>query len=66
MKIRNKIQGLVIPAQAGIHVEAIYQRYLQAFKKGAYNYIKEEQDPMTQTKYSKKIFFRRFFCTAII
>jgi len=39
---RNKIQGLVIPAKAGIHVEEIYQHYLQAFKKGVFNYIKEE------------------------
>jgi len=39
---QNKIQGLVIPAKAGIHVEAIYQQYLKAFKKGVFNYIKEE------------------------
>src|SRR5208337_249607 len=53
---KNKIAGVkylstVIPAQAGIQnendVEAIYHRYLQAFKKGVYNYIKEDQDPMT-------------------
>ena len=31
---QNRIQGLVIPAKAGIHpVEPIYQPYLQAFKK---------------------------------
>lgn len=28
--------------------ERIYQQYLHAFKKGAYNYIKEDVDPMTQ------------------
>ena len=57
---KNKIQGLVIPAKAGIqnknNVEAIYQRYLQAFKKGAYNYIKEEQDPITQQMVPRKYF----------
>ncbi|MBF0511129.1 MAG: hypothetical protein HQL13_02250 [Candidatus Omnitrophica bacterium] len=34
----------------------IYQRYLQAFKKGAYNYIKEEEDPLTQSVIPKKYF----------
>src|SRR5208283_224551 len=37
-------------------VEAIYQRYLKAFKKGVYNYIKEEQDPGTQTIIPRKYF----------
>jgi diguanylate cyclase (GGDEF)-like protein len=37
-------------------VEIIYQRYLQAFKKGVYNYIKEEQDPMTMEMIPKKYF----------
>ncbi len=36
--------------------EHIYQRYLKAFKKGAYNYIKEEIDPMT-----KEMVPRRYF-----
>ena len=36
--------------------ELIYQRYLQAFKKGAYNYIKEEMDPATQQMIPKKYF----------
>ena len=39
----------VIPAKAGIHnkndVETIYHQYLQAFKKGVYNYIKEDPTP---------------------
>ena len=50
----------VIPAKAGIQnkndVEAIYQRYLQAFKKGVYNYIKEEIDPATQETIPRKYF----------
>jgi len=36
--------------------EKIYQRYLRAFKKGVYNYIKEEQDPITQETVPKKYF----------
>jgi GGDEF domain-containing protein len=37
-------------------IELIYQRYLQAFKKGAYNYIKEELDPVTQATIPRKYF----------
>ncbi len=36
--------------------QVIYQRYLQAFKKGAYNYIKEEQDPITQQLVPRQYF----------
>ena len=36
--------------------ELIYRRYLQAFKKGAYNYIKEDIDPVTQTAVPRKYF----------
>ncbi len=69
---KNKIVGVqytstviprsppVIPAKAGIQnnndIEAIYQRYLQAFKKGVYNYIKEEIDPLTQQSIPRKYF----------
>jgi len=62
---KNKVKGVeytdsVIPAKAGIQnkgdVEGIYQQYLQAFKKGVYNYIKEETDPTTQQIISKKYF----------
>lgn len=37
-------------------VESIYQQYLKAFKKGVYNYIKEEQDPVTQQMVPRKYF----------
>ena len=37
-------------------VDLIYQQYLQAFKKGAYNYIKEEQDPASLRMIPKKYF----------
>jgi len=36
--------------------DMIYQRYLKAFKKGVYNYIKEEPDPMTQEMVPRKYF----------
>jgi GGDEF domain-containing protein len=34
----------------------IYERYLQAFKRGTYNFIKEEQDPVTQEVIPRKYF----------
>ena len=37
-------------------VEKIYQRYLQAFKKGAFNYIKEDMDSVTQEIIPRKYF----------
>jgi len=51
---KNKVAGISIrdPQEK----ERIYQRYLQAFKKGVYNYIKEEQDPMTQEVIPRKYF----------
>jgi len=36
--------------------EKIYQRYLAAFKKGVYNYIKDDQDPVTQQAVPRKYF----------
>jgi len=45
-----------IPGKSPNDVEQIYQHYLQAFKKGAYNYIKEEQDPITQHLIPRKYF----------
>ncbi len=43
-------------ASVPINVEHIYQQYLTAFKKGVYNYIKEEQDPTTQQIVPRKYF----------
>jgi len=51
---KKKVAG--VDYKESLNIEAIYQRYLQAFKKGAYNYIKEEQDPMTQQIVPKKYF----------
>ena len=61
---KNKIKGLSFQDEKQLSSpnvlvgdpEHIYQRYLQAFKKGAYNYIKEEIDPMTQETIPRKYF----------
>jgi len=61
---KNKIQGLSFPIKNKMSSpnalirdpEHIYQQYLQAFKKGVYNYIKEEHDPMTQEIIPRKYF----------
>jgi len=37
-------------------IGSIYEQYLQAFKKGVYNYIKEEQDPITRQVIPRKYF----------
>ena len=50
---KNKVAGI---GHNHNDVELIYQRYLQAFKKGAYNYIKEEVDPSTQETVPRKYF----------
>src|SRR5262249_38748086 len=64
-KIRDSIlEGVYVDKNkvAGVNnddpqeTQKIYERYLRAFKKGVYNYIKDEQDPMTQTIISKKYF----------
>ena len=34
----------------------IYQQYLKAFKKGVYNYIKEEPDPISGQAMPRKYF----------
>ncbi len=36
--------------------EAIYQQYLRAYKKGVFNYIKEDIDPVTQETLPRKYF----------
>ena len=51
---KNKIAG--VGYKKSINIEAIYQHYLQAFKKGVYNYIKEEKGPMNQDTVPRKYF----------
>ena len=62
---KNKVAGVryastAIPSRTGIRfkndVEGLYQVYLRAFKKGVYNYIKDEQDPITQEIVPRKYF----------
>ncbi len=71
---KNKIKGLSFPnanqtlsspnASVG-DPEHIYQQYLQAFKKGVYNYIKEEIDPITQETIPRKYFSGGVTCLGI-
>ncbi|MBF0483895.1 MAG: hypothetical protein HQL25_04220 [Candidatus Omnitrophica bacterium] len=51
---KNKIAGINIkdPKEA----EKIWAKYVESFKKGAYNYIKEEYDPVNQTIIPRKYF----------
>ncbi len=51
---KSKIAG--VSAGDPTEKNKIYAQYLNAFKKGAYNYIKEEQDPL-----SKQIVPRKYF-----
>ncbi len=52
---KNKVKGvdLTDPTMA---LQKVYKQYLKAFKKGAYNYIKEEIDPVTQQMIPRKYF----------
>jgi hypothetical protein len=50
---KNKVAGVGYQNSSPL---AIYQRYLKAFKKGVYNYIKEEIDPVTQETIPRKYF----------
>lgn len=36
--------------------EKVYEQYLEAFKKGVYNYIKEDEDPAAHKMMSRKYF----------
>ncbi len=51
---KNKVAGVNIDDPH--EKQKIYEQYLVAFKKGAYNYIKEEVDPATQEMIPKKYF----------
>ncbi|MDD3375478.1 MAG: hypothetical protein PHY73_07155, partial [Candidatus Omnitrophica bacterium] len=51
---QNKLKGLDLDEQ-GIK-EKIYQQYLEAYKKGAYNYIKPEYDQYTKKNIPRKYF----------
>ncbi len=51
---KNKIAGINIEDPQ--EKQKIYEQYVKAFKKGVYNYIKEEQDPATGTMIPRKYF----------
>ncbi len=53
---KNKTAGIQYSSNNKNDVQLIYQRYLQAFKKGAYNFIKEETDPLSQEMIPRKYF----------
>ncbi len=50
---KSKVKGVDQDPRAN---QAIYEQYLQAFKKGVFNYIKEENDPYTQQVIPRKYF----------
>jgi len=50
---KNKVSGVNIDPQ---DKEKIYHQYLRAFKKGVFNYIKEDIDPATQETIPRKYF----------
>lgn len=51
---KNKTKGVDVEDKQ--IKQKIYEQYLAAFKKGAYDYIKEDYDPVTQEVISKKYF----------
>ncbi|NTU49947.1 MAG: radical SAM protein [Desulfobulbaceae bacterium] len=51
---RNKTGGVDIEDRAA--KDKIWAQYVEAFKKGAYNYIKEDLDPATQQAIPRKYF----------
>jgi hypothetical protein len=51
---RNKVAGVNI--NDPLEKQRIYERYLRAFKKGVFNYIKEETDILSQENIPRKYF----------
>jgi len=51
---RNKVVGVNVDGFRD--KEKIYNQYLRAFKSGAYNYIKEEVDPVSRETVTRKYF----------
>jgi hypothetical protein len=49
---QNKTEGVDIADKN--ENQRIYEKYLEAFKQGAYNYVKEDYDPQTQQLISRK------------
>jgi hypothetical protein len=55
---KGKIVGVTVPNTGAqkLDVSFIYQKYLKAFRKGVFNYIKEDLDPITQETIPRKYF----------
>lgn len=51
---RNKVKGVDVDDKQA--KQKIYDQYLEAFKKGVYNYIKEDYDPATHDVIPRKYF----------
>ncbi len=51
---QNKVKGIDLKDTQV--KQKIYEQYLKSFKKGVYNYIKEEQDPITEKMIPRKYF----------
>ncbi|MDE2010023.1 MAG: protein kinase [Candidatus Omnitrophica bacterium] len=51
---KDKVAGVTV--RDPLEKAKIYERYLQAFKRGVYNYIKVEKDPFTQKTGPRKYF----------
>lgn len=51
---KNKVSGVELDDKS--FKDKIYNQYLDAYKKGVYNYIKEEYDSLSQTVIPKKYF----------
>ena len=61
---KSKVRG--INYHSGYEAEAIYQRYLQAFKKGVFNYIKEDAIPIPEVpSKEQEILSRKYFSGGI-
>ncbi len=51
---KNKVTGIDLDDKE--QAKKIYNQYVEAFKKGVYNYIKEDYDPLTQETVPRKYF----------
>ncbi|MBF0571075.1 MAG: hypothetical protein HQL12_04320 [Candidatus Omnitrophica bacterium] len=53
---KNKVAGVGYENSFPLNVETIYLRYLQAFKRGVFNYIKEDTDTLSRETIPRKYF----------
>ncbi|MBF0384852.1 MAG: hypothetical protein HQL27_03175 [Candidatus Omnitrophica bacterium] len=51
---RNKFKGIAL--EEGNMKEKVYSQYIEAFKKGVYDYVKEDYDPETESLIPRKYF----------